>query len=141
MADAGSIGVYIPNGISAPLDVLAATNIQTYPVYTFGDGHTFAPARILRPLQVETDRPLLGVAFNGSISGVVRDAGVPMAGAHVRLYSRQSGELLEGQWSAADGSYAFTHLEPGVAYTVSVVHSRLSVDGKNAITYDEVVAV
>jgi uncharacterized repeat protein (TIGR01451 family) len=63
---------------------------------------------------------LAGFVYLDSNNSGVREAGVdtPIAGATVRLLDASGATLVSSTTSGADGSYAFTNLDPTVVYTL-----------------------
>jgi hypothetical protein len=63
------------------------------------------------------------------ITGTVTRLGVPGV-YRVRLYERHSGQILLECWSAADGAYAFTGLQPVPSgyYVVALDHAGTPVN-------------
>lgn len=69
--------------------------------------------RSAHPSMLRDAYPLLcNVPTNGFITGIVRIAGVPTVGVLLRLYSRESGVLLDQIKSAAGGVYRFVGMDP-----------------------------
>lgn len=64
-------------------------------------------------------------AGNGVISGVVTIENIP-GSRKVRLYRKQDGMLIRETWSAANGAYSFTNIDPAWEYFV-VAHDHLRV--------------
>lgn len=55
------------------------------------------------------------LAQNGSITGTVQENGVAVKGALITLHWRSSMACIGRTWSAADGSFSFTNLDPGLS--------------------------
>lgn len=83
----------------------------------------------------------LTIAVNGSISGYTYESGVAKPYISVRLYARFTGALIYSTTSGANGAYQFGNLIPGKAYVVVAIYDKWSVQGKNAVVIDEVLAV
>lgn len=80
---------------------------------------------------------LLGGPFNGVISGIVEEAGTPIADAWVALYDRRNGELIARKRSSGSGTFSFTHLPLGVAnYYVVALDPTF-----NALIFDQLTPV
>lgn len=62
---------------------------------------------------------------SGTISGVVTIENIP-GSRKVRLYRKQDGMLIRETWSAANGAYSFTNIDPAWEYFV-VAHDHLRV--------------
>lgn len=62
---------------------------------------------------------------SGTISGIVTIENIP-GSRKVRLYRKQDGMLIRETWSAANGAYSFTNIDPAWEYFV-VAHDHLRV--------------
>lgn len=62
---------------------------------------------------------------NGTISGIVTIENIP-GSRKVRLYRKHDGMLIRETWSAANGAYSFTNIDPAWEYFV-VAHDHLRV--------------
>lgn len=69
---------------------------------------------------------------SGTISGIVTIENIP-GSRKVRLYRKHDGMLLREMWSAANGAYSFSNLDPNWEYFV-VAHDHLRVH--NAVVSD-----
>ncbi len=61
----------------------------------------------------------------GTISGTVTIENIP-GSRKVRLFRKQDGMLIREAWSAANGAYSFTNIDPAWEYFV-VAHDHLRV--------------
>ena len=61
----------------------------------------------------------------GTISGIVTIENIP-GSRKVRLYRKHDGMLIRETWSAANGAYSFTNIDPAWEYFV-VAHDHLRV--------------
>lgn len=62
---------------------------------------------------------------SGTISGIVTIENIP-GSRKVRLYRKQDGMLIRETWSAANGAYSFTNIDPAWEYFV-VAHDHMRV--------------
>ena len=62
---------------------------------------------------------------SGTISGTVTIENIP-GSRRVRLYRKHDGMLIRETWSAANGAYSFTNIDPAWEYFV-VAHDHLRV--------------
>lgn len=86
--------------------------------------------------------PATFLSANGAISGTVTENGTPVSHAAVRLYYRQTGQLISSAWSAADGTFSFSELESGDSAGYYVI--AFDPDGgmqHNAIVFDRMTPV
>ena len=100
MAALGAIGVARPAYFARALDVWAASN-------ALPSGYVTRKAVHIEPLAWWGAPPYISTPRTGTLSGV---SSTP--NARVMLYLRQSGQIIASTFAAADGSYAFTGLDP-----------------------------
>ena len=103
MAALGAIGVARPTYFARPLDVWAASN-------ALPSGCVARKTAHIEPLVWWGAPPYITIPRTGTLSGVSSKPN-----ARVMLYLRQSSQPIAFTFAAADGSYAFTGLDPSDA--------------------------
>lgn len=80
-----------------------------------------------------------GINVDGTISGVVKENGLPVSGKHVALYYRISLQLISTTESGIGGVYSFAGLETGSSeyFIVSLNDKPLQFD---AVIHDTIMA-
>lgn len=88
------------------------------------------------------DNAVINYNVAGRISGVASIGGVATAGIVVRLYYRDSGNLVDQAISAAGGTYAFSGLDKTAlgAYYVTFVDPNTSAPYNYTVTRDHLTA-
>jgi len=88
-------------------------------------------------------RSLCNVPTNGYITGTLRMAGVPTVGVMLRIYSRDTGVMLDQIKSGAGGVYRFNGLDPTYTggYLLMALDPSSSAPYWSTLVHDHRVAV
>ncbi len=84
---------------------------------------------------------LLTTDLSGHFSGVVTQEGTPVAGHRVVLFWREPLKVVKQVLSAADGSFSFTELIPGIDNYFIVVLDKAGGPLQNSLIFDKLVPV
>lgn len=95
----------------------------------------------LLPIWAEDHRGLLAIPVNGTLSGVVKQEGTPVAGRWVRLYYRKNGFLITSKQSDQNGEFSFDGLDPGDEYFVIAFDDINQAPDFNAVISDRLTPV
>jgi len=126
MPDAGSIGTYQTAGRYAAGNPWSGAASPLY--------KTLAYARNL-PTWADDYRGLALIPVTGTLSGVVKESGVPVS-RWVRLYYRPNGFSVSAVNTASDGVFSFTGLDPGAKYLVVAFDDLNLSPDRNAQVFD-----
>lgn len=93
------------------------------------------------PTWAEDYRGLLNIPVNGSLSGIVKQAGTPVAGRWVRLYYRKNGFQIGAVRSGPNGEFSFSGLDPGDQYFVIAFDDLNQAPDFNAVIFDQLTPI
>jgi hypothetical protein len=78
---------------------------------------------------------------NGTLGGIVKQAGIPVSGRWVRVYERTSGLLISQARSDLNGEFVFGGLNDGHTYYVIAFDDLNQAPDFNAVIFDQLTPV